>query len=103
MLSFPSWLGVTFPLIDHPVVVLQETFQWNGITSKKQGQKWGTEKISSNQRNDYVNINGDHCDTHNIGEDIVTSSPIEFNELPPLPGNMPKVSILSFFFVDICI
>lgn len=67
-----------------------ETFQWNGITSKKQGQKWGTEKSSSNQRTDFVNMNGDHSDTHNIGKGIVISSAIEFNELPPLPGNMPK-------------
>ncbi|KAK1381531.1 Coilin [Heracleum sosnowskyi] len=67
-----------------------ETIEWNGITSKKQGQKWGTEKISSNQRNDYVNINENHSETHNIGKDIATSSPVEFNELPPLPGNMPK-------------
>lgn len=79
------------------MVVLQETFQWNGITSKKQGQKWGTEKISSNERNDYANINGDHSDTHNIGKYIVISSPIEFNELPPLPGNWPEVPILSSF------
>uniref|UniRef100_A0A175YR06 Coilin tudor domain-containing protein n=1 Tax=Daucus carota subsp. sativus TaxID=79200 RepID=A0A175YR06_DAUCS len=68
----------------------RENFQWNGITSKKQGQKWGIEKISSTQRNDHTNNDGDHSDTHNIVKDIVISSTIEFNELPPLPGNMPK-------------
>ncbi|XP_017220025.1 coilin [Daucus carota subsp. sativus] len=70
--------------------VSMENFQWNGITSKKQGQKWGIEKISSTQRNDHTNNDGDHSDTHNIVKDIVISSTIEFNELPPLPGNMPK-------------
>ncbi|KAK1381533.1 hypothetical protein POM88_028277 [Heracleum sosnowskyi] len=69
---------------------MPETIQWNGITSKKQGQKWGTEKISSYQGNEYVDVNGDHSDTNNIVKEIVTSSPIEFNELPPLTGNMPK-------------
>ncbi|XP_050206650.1 coilin [Mercurialis annua] len=34
-----------------------ETFQWNGITSKKKGQKWGTEKAASYKRNDYRNSN----------------------------------------------
>lgn len=82
------------------MVLLQETFQWNGITSKKQGQKWGTERSSSTQRNDYVNINGDHSDIHNIGKDDVVSSPIKFDELPPLPGNWPKVSLSPLY---ICI
>lgn len=83
------------------MVVFQENFQWNGITSKKQGQKWGIEKISSTQRNDHTNNDGDHSDTHNIVKDIVISSTIEFNELPPLPGNMPKVSVPLFFFFGI--
>ncbi|XP_027334648.1 coilin [Abrus precatorius] len=30
-----------------------ETFQWNGITSKKKGQKWGKEKMSSRKQDDY--------------------------------------------------
>ncbi|KAL8106381.1 coilin-like [Apium graveolens] len=75
---------------------------WNGITSKKQGQKWGTEKTSSNQRNDNVSINGDHSDTHNLGKDIVISSPIEFNELPPLPGNWPKEgSVIAYRLLEL--
>ncbi|OAY32483.1 coilin isoform X2 [Manihot esculenta] len=34
-----------------------ENFRWNGITSKKKGQKWGKEKVTSYKMNDYKNVN----------------------------------------------
>ncbi|XP_042502063.1 coilin isoform X2 [Macadamia integrifolia] len=36
---------------------LQETFKWNGTTSKKRGQKWGTEKTLSSRKRDDKGFN----------------------------------------------
>jgi coilin len=33
--------------------MFQDTFQWNGTTSKKKGQKWGKERTSSHKNDDY--------------------------------------------------
>ncbi|XP_065875018.1 coilin [Euphorbia lathyris] len=35
----------------------RDNFQWNGVTSKKKGQKWGREKTTSYRRNDHKDVN----------------------------------------------
>lgn len=70
--------------------VSEESFQWNGITSKRKGQKWGTEKNSSSRRNGYNNINREHPVTLSTPKDVHLNGPIDFEKLPLL-SYMPKV------------
>ena len=80
----------------------QESFQWNGITSKRKGQKWGTEKNSFSRRNDYNNANRDRPVTLSAPKDVHLNGPIDFEKLPLL-SYMPKVgvyfSVILFIFM----
>lgn len=69
--------------------VLQESFQWNGTTSKRKGQKWGTEK--STERNDNKVVNGVHSNISSSLKEIKLDHPIDFDKLPSL-SCLPKVS-----------
>ncbi|XP_043724742.1 coilin isoform X3 [Telopea speciosissima] len=51
-----EWLEDTFS--GH----LQETFKWNGTTSKKKGQKWGKERTLSSRKKDNKGFNQDHTE-----------------------------------------
>lgn len=70
-------------------LMLQETLQWNGTTSKKKGQKWGRERTLSRKNEDNSCIGpsnektvaeeGKHVDGH-----------IDFESLYPLT-RLPEV------------
>ncbi|KAI3467611.1 hypothetical protein Pfo_024274 [Paulownia fortunei] len=66
-----------------------ETFQWNGITSKKKGQQWGKENRSFTPRNDYKNSNKEYSDKLSNEKEKQLDEGIDFDKLPPLPS-MPK-------------
>ena len=72
----------------------QEAFQWNGTTSKKKGQKWGTEKMSF-RRNDYKDLNQQHAEIVSVEEGTPSKDPMDFDKLPPLTGS-PKVCLCYF-------
>ncbi|KAL6969371.1 hypothetical protein U1Q18_029084 [Sarracenia purpurea var. burkii] len=67
--------------------VFMETFQWNGITSKKKGQKWGKENFRS-PRNDYKDTKKGH-QIMTIEEVKPPNDPIDFDKLAPF-GSLPK-------------
>ena len=69
----------------------QETFQWNGTTSKKKGQKWGKEKMSC-RRNDYKDFNQQHSETFAVEEGTPPKDPMDFDKLPSLTSS-PKVCL----------
>ncbi|KAL3501111.1 hypothetical protein ACH5RR_035560 [Cinchona calisaya] len=70
--------------------VSEGPFQWNGITSKKKGQKWGTDKYSLSQRNNYRDIHSEHPVTSSIPKEMHLSGHIDFDKLTPL-SDFPKV------------
>ncbi|KAI4317321.1 hypothetical protein L6164_025199 [Bauhinia variegata] len=65
-----------------------ETFHWNGITSKKKGQKWGTEKVSVHKRDDH-RLSSQECPHVPNAEGKHAYNPIDFEELTPYT-NLPK-------------
>ncbi|CAL5398605.1 unnamed protein product [Camellia sinensis] len=65
-----------------------ETFQWNGIISKKKGQKWGKEKFSS-RRNDYKDSNEERSEVMTIERVDPPNNPLDFDKLAPL-ARLPK-------------
>jgi coilin len=71
-------------------VLLQERFQWNGITSKKKGQKWGKEKVVSCKRNDYNNFKKESYSSLTIEEQTPVYDCTNFEEFP-LYASLPKV------------
>lgn len=71
----------------------QETFQWNGITSKKKGQQWGKENRPFTSRNDYQTnkeTNKEYPKILSNEKEKQLDEGIDFDKLPPLLG-MPKV------------
>lgn len=72
--------------------MLQETFQWNGITSKKKGQKWGKEKLPY-RRNDYKESNHEHSEMITAEKVKPLNDPIDFDKLAPFIGS-PKVGFI---------
>ncbi|CAL8994125.1 unnamed protein product [Prunus brigantina] len=69
---------------DHPIQqnrTLVETFQWNGITSKKKGQKWGMEKTPHSRKSDYKDLNPELPETLGSEKEIPVDDPIDFNKL----------------------
>ncbi|THG01094.1 hypothetical protein TEA_019534 [Camellia sinensis var. sinensis] len=71
-----------------------ETFQWNGITSKKKGQKWGKENFQSNRRNGYKDSNKECSEMMAVEEVKPSNDPLNFDRLPPLTS-FPKVGKTS--------
>eukprot|EP00258_Populus_trichocarpa_P047618 XP_024463637.1 coilin isoform X4 [Populus trichocarpa] len=66
-----------------------ESFHWNGITSKKKGQKWGKEKAVSCKRNDYNNFRKESSSSLSIEEQTPVYDCTNFEELP-LYASLPK-------------
>lgn len=67
-----------------------ETFQWNGITSKRKGQKWGTEKILSAEMHEHQNFDHDQPNISSTTEVVIpVHDPIDFDKLHLL-ANLPK-------------
>lgn len=66
-----------------------ESLQWNGITSKRKGQKWGTEKLSYSQRNGNKDVVGVQSHTLSTSKETNMNHPIDFDKLPSL-SELPK-------------
>lgn len=86
-----------------PSVGLQETFQWNGITSKKKGQKWGKENSSSSKKNEFRDFHeeSESSDMPVIKQNAKANDQIDFDKLMPF-ATLPKVCvrcICSFFYL----
>ena len=69
--------------------MFQETHQWNGITSKKKGQKWGKERTSSRRQDVYEHSSQERPTVQNV-EKQHASNTIDFDKLTPYTS-LPKV------------
>ncbi|EEF32350.1 conserved hypothetical protein [Ricinus communis] len=69
-----------------------EIFHWNGITSKKKGQKWGKEKATSYKRNDHRNVSQECSEVRKDGGrpvyDRVDFEKLEFYTTLPKEGDV---------------
>ncbi|KAL2559866.1 sphere organelles protein-related [Forsythia ovata] len=66
-----------------------DTLQWNGITSKKKGQKWGREKHTFTPRNDRKDSYKDFSEILSNEKEKLSDEGIDFDKLPPL-ADVPK-------------
>lgn len=78
--------------------MLQETFQWNGITSKKRGQKWGMEKTPHSRKSDYKDLNPESPEALGSEKEIPVDDPIDFNKLE-LCTTLPEVYFFLIFIL----
>ncbi|XP_052312844.1 coilin isoform X5 [Populus trichocarpa] len=78
-----------------------ERFQWNGITSKKKGQKWGKEKVVSCKRNDYNNFKKESYSSLTIEEQTPVYDCTNFEEFP-LYASLPKEGdVIAYRLVEL--
>ncbi|KAK7306170.1 hypothetical protein VNO77_44093 [Canavalia gladiata] len=77
-----------------------ETFQWNGITSKKKGQKWGKERMSSRKQDDYEHY-VQECPTVQNTEMEHTFSAVDFDKLKPYTS-LPKAGdVIAYRLIEL--
>ncbi|XVF02580.1 hypothetical protein REPUB_Repub04eG0186900 [Reevesia pubescens] len=66
-----------------------KTFQWNGITSKKKGQKWGKEKTPFLKRNDDKSFSQVSSEMVAVEEKAAVTDGMDFDKLMPY-SSLPK-------------
>lgn len=91
-------LGKDQTIQQNPVSV--ETFQWNGTTSKKKGQKWGKEKMSC-RRNDYKDFNQQHSETFAVEEGTPPKDPMDYDKLPSLTSSPKEGDMIAYRLIEL--
>lgn len=82
--------------------MLQENLQWNGITSKKKGQKWGIEKVASYKRNEWTSLNEEGSEMLVDEKATIANNPVDFDKLTPYTS-VPNVRFFHTSIVFPCI
>ncbi|KAK9060227.1 hypothetical protein SSX86_020931 [Deinandra increscens subsp. villosa] len=80
------------------------TFQWNGITSKKKGQKWGLEKFSTFKADDSQKATKESSTMSSVDEQIDL---IAFDQLEPsrklsVDAEAPLIDLIAFDQLPLC-
>ncbi|KAJ6981278.1 coilin-like isoform X1 [Populus alba x Populus x berolinensis] len=78
-----------------------ERFQWNGITSKKKGQKWGKEKVVSFKRNDYNNFKKESYSSLTIEERTPVYDCTNFEEFPHYASLPKEGDVIAYRLVEL--
>ncbi|XP_073132679.1 LOW QUALITY PROTEIN: coilin [Henckelia pumila] len=84
-----------------PNHVTLETIQWNGITSKKKGQKWGLANSPFTSRNGYKNPDNDNSKTCANEKREQPVGEIDFEKLPTLPGMPKEGDLLAYRILEL--
>lgn len=75
-----------------------ETYQWNGIKSKKKGQKWGKE---SSKRKTYNNLSQTCSEELNVEEEIPVTNQVEFDKLMLYPSLPKEGDIVAYRLIEL--
>ncbi|RAL53317.1 hypothetical protein DM860_006989 [Cuscuta australis] len=84
-----------------------KNYHWNGITSKKKGQKWGTEKSSFFQR---IEVNNDSnreqsempdAEMHNAEMLKQSAEPFDFTKVPFLSGSPKEGDVIAYRLLEL--
>ncbi|CAL0320383.1 unnamed protein product [Lupinus luteus] len=74
-----------------------ETFQWNGTTSKKKGQKWG---ISSRKQDDYEHSTHESPNVHHA-EMQHRLNPVDFDKLTPYTSSPKEGDVIAYRLIEL--
>ncbi|KAF5450197.1 hypothetical protein F2P56_030566 [Juglans regia] len=77
-----------------------ESLQWNGITSKRKGQKWGLEKVAYYKRNDHVNSNEEIAEMV-TAEEAPAKNAIDFDKLKPYTSSPKKGDVVAYRLIEL--
>lgn len=77
-----------------------ETFQWNGITSKKKGQKWGKEKAAFSKKSIYENFD-QLSEMPSIEKEISIGKDVEFDKLPPYISLPKEGDVIAYRLIEL--
>ncbi|KAL9420826.1 hypothetical protein AB3S75_038405 [Citrus x aurantiifolia] len=93
------------PLVDDIQTVQQnqtplETYQWNGITSKKKGQKWGRDKAAFSKKSIYENFD-QFSEMPSIEKEISIAKDMEFEKLPPYISLPKEGDVIAYRLIEL--
>lgn len=77
-----------------------ETFHWNGITSKKKGQKWGKEKAAFSKKSIYENFD-QFSEMPSIEKEISIGKDVEFDKLPPYISSPKAGDVIAYRLIEL--
>ncbi|PPE02381.1 hypothetical protein GOBAR_DD00569 [Gossypium barbadense] len=77
-----------------------KTFQWNGITSKKKGQKWGMEKTPFLKRNDnnFSHVSSEMVD---VNDKATVTNDMDFDKLMPYSSLPKEGDLVAYHLVEL--
>ncbi|RYR35248.1 hypothetical protein Ahy_A10g050395 isoform C [Arachis hypogaea] len=77
-----------------------ETSQWNGITSKKKGQKWGKESTWPHKQDAYAHSSQDYHTVQNV-EKKHASKAIDFDKLTPYTSLPKEGDVIAYRLIEL--
>lgn len=78
-----------------------DTLQWNGITSKKKGQKWGREKHAFTPRNGHKDSNEDFSEILSDAKKNLSDEGIDFDKLPALVDMPMEGDVIAYRILEL--
>ncbi|XP_022735342.1 coilin isoform X2 [Durio zibethinus] len=78
-----------------------KTFQWNGITSKKKGQKWGKEKTSFLKRNDDKSFSQLSSEMVAVEEKATVTDDMDFDKLMTYSSLPKEGDLVAYRLVEL--
>uniref|UniRef100_A0A7N0TEL9 Coilin n=1 Tax=Kalanchoe fedtschenkoi TaxID=63787 RepID=A0A7N0TEL9_KALFE len=78
-----------------------ERFQWNGITSKKKGQKWGMDKGTNRSWKDDYQHSQETCITMTSKDEIPKRCNLVFETLEPYAGLPKKGDLMAYRLMEL--
>ncbi|CAM8980018.1 unnamed protein product [Rhodiola kirilowii] len=93
----PRSKDLDFSQTRHPV----DRLQWNGITSKKKGQKWGTEKCTNRSLIGDNHHNKETCITTSSKDEVPERCILDFEKLDPYVGLPKKGDVLAYRLMEL--
>ncbi|XP_062158326.1 coilin isoform X2 [Alnus glutinosa] len=78
-----------------------ENLQWNGITSKKKGQKWGIEKAASYKRNEWTSLNQESSEMLVAEKATIANNPIDFDKLTPYTSFPNEGDVVAYRLIEL--
>ncbi|KAJ8758892.1 hypothetical protein K2173_002671 [Erythroxylum novogranatense] len=79
-----------------------ENFQWNGITSKKKGQKWGKEKLSYAKGKNFKIVNQEpDIVPPPVEEEKPVYSHIDFDKLAPYVSSPKEDDVIAYRLIEL--
>ncbi|XP_068474369.1 coilin isoform X2 [Phaseolus vulgaris] len=77
-----------------------ETFQWNGITNKKKGQKWGKERMSFHKHDEYEHSSQEYPTVQNA-EKEPTINVVDFDKFRPHTGLPKEGDVIAYRLIEL--